>query len=419
MPAPLVLKPAPTAHQDAGATVARQPIMDATQSVFGYLLFDPSHQYGGHNGSLDAQFLLTTLTLAECESLAKKKVLFVRCTHDSLAVGHLGLAEAQHMVLEIPPLPISQIDRVGEFLPILREAKGRGIRLAFHYSILTSAYASWLPMATFISFDLAVLRPDALGNFVRLARAQSSADLIAMNVQSRKQFDTIRDMGVGLFQGDWFALPEALPDTRLQPTQSVILQLMDLVRQDVSVGTIETLLKRDPALSFNLLRFINSAGFGAHREVTSFSHAVQMLGLKRLFKWAALLMTTANATDAPPAVGATAVVRGRLMELLAQLAIPTEDTDNAFVVGIFSLLDTMLGIPMEQALQGISLPVAVCDVLLQRRGSLLPLLELTLACERADGAQLLRNAQLLGLGLRQISAAHLQAMAWAETLAID
>jgi len=218
------------------------------------------------------------------------------------------------------------------------------------------------------------------------------------------------------FQGYWFARPVIVEGQTLRPAQATILQLINLVRKQASTNEIEELLKRDPTLSFNLLRFINSAGFGMRNEVTSFKHAVMLLGLKRLFKWAALLMTTSKASDTPSAVGTTAVVRGRLMELLASEILPQEESDNAFVVGVFSLLDTMLGMSMESALATLTLPDNVTNALLHRTGPLSPFLELTEACETGDDAAFARSATTLGLASNQVNWAHLQALTWADTL---
>ncbi|MBS0466663.1 MAG: HDOD domain-containing protein, partial [Proteobacteria bacterium] len=186
--------------------------------------------------------------------------------------------------------------------------------------------------------------------------------------------------------------------------------------QQASTADIENLLKKDPTLSFNLLRFINSSGFGLSCEITSFRHAVMILGLKKLFRWAALLLTTSGKDGAPPAVGQTAVVRGRLMELLAAELLPKEECDNAFVVGVFSLLDSMLNMPMDRALESVALPESVQDALLHNKGVFAPFLELTRACESGDDEAFARTADALHLSNRQVNMAHLQALAWAESM---
>ncbi len=120
----------------------------------------------------------------------------------------------------------------------------------------------------------------------------------------------------------------------------------------------------------------------------------------------------------PPAVGTTAVARGRLMELLATELLPAEECDNAFVVGVFSLLDTMLGMSMEAALATVTLPEPVTQALLTRTGPLAPFLELTLACETGDDAAFARSATELGLSDSQVNWAHLQSLAWAESMGV-
>ena len=403
----------------APGRIARQAILNADRAIFGYELFDRSVSYDQHSSASDAQLLFSMLSSADSETLANRKTLFLNCTHDSLAGGYLDLIAPERVVLEIPPLPVSEVAQIDVRVAGLQDAKRRGFRMAFDYSVLTRPYASWLPLASFIKFDLTVLKPDVMTSFVRLARDKSHAKLIAEKVETAAQYQLMADLGVQLFQGYWFAKPVAVPGQTVRPAQANILQLINLVRKQASTDDIEEVLKRDPTLSFNLLRFINSAGFGARSEVTSFKHAVMLLGLNRLFKWSALLLTTSNAGDTPPAVGTTAVVRGRLMELLAAEILPPEEHDNAFVVGIFSLLDTMLGISMQEAMSTLTLPDEVTQALLHQQGPFAPLLALAMACETGDDATFATASQTLGLSDQQVNLAHLQALAWAETLGQD
>ena len=410
--------PLTSPNNGTNRAIARQAILDEARTVFGYELFDRSLQTSEHNAASDAQLLFNALSLAENDSLSSRKTLFINCTHDSLAGGHLDLVAPERVVLEIPPLPLSQVDQIANHLPNLQQLQRRGFRMAFDFSILTRSYESWLPLASFIKFDLSVLKPEAVGGFVKLAKAKSQARLIAEKVETHAQFAMVKELGVTLFQGYWFAMPVLLEGQRVQPAQANIIRLIDLVRKQSSTTEIEEVLKHDPMMSFNLLRFINSAGFGMRTEVTSFKHAVMLLGLNRLFKWAALLMTTSTNGRVPAAVGTTAVVRGRLMELLALEKLDAEDCDNAFVVGVFSLLDTMLGMPLEAALKTVALPPQVSDALLHHTGPLAPFLELALACETEDDAAFARTSKALGLSSNRINWAHLQALAWAETLSV-
>lgn len=403
----------------ASISMARQAIVNETRAIMGYELFDRSVKADAHTASSDAQMLFNLLSHSEGETLVGKTLLFINCTHDSLAGGHLELVAPEHIVLEIPPLPASQVEQIALRLPTLESIHTRGFKLAFDFSVLTRSYDDWLPLASYIKFDVSILKPQSLASFIQLAQAKSQAKLIAEKVETEIQYKQLQALGVTLFQGYWFAQPTLIEGQTLRPSQAAILQLINLVRKQASTTEIEEVLKRDPTLSFNLLRFINSAGFGLRTEVTSFKHAVMLLGLKKLFKWAALLMTTSTGGGVAPAVGTTAVVRGRLMELLAAEALPPEECDHAFVIGVFSLLDSLLGVPMQVALANLSLPNSVTHALLYQSGPLADYLKLTLACENGDDAAFAKAAHALHLTEKQINWAHLQALAWAETLGQD
>ena len=201
----------------------------------------------------------------------------------------------------------------------------RGFRLAFNHTVLTKAYASWLPYATFIKFDMTLLKPEAVAPFILYAKDATKARLVAEKVETAEQHDMLQKVGIKLFQGYWFAKPVLVKGQTIRPAQANIIQLINLVRKQADTSEIEEVFKRDPTLSFNLLRFLNSASFGLSVEITSFRHAVMLLGLKKMFRWAALLMATSRVGGAAPAVGAMAVVRGRLMELLAAELLSPED----------------------------------------------------------------------------------------------
>ena len=403
------------------AVIARQPIVDAKRCVTGYELLHRRLMTSeavdeALSGTTDAALLFNALSNIGSESLFGNKLAFINCTHDALAGVHLEMVDPERIVLEVPPVADNAPTVIAVLADTLKDLKSRGYRLAFGASVLTRPYASWCALATYIKIDVRALKPEVLPAAVKVATTHAHAQVIAEKVESTEEFAALERLGVKLFQGYYFERPSAIAARIASPAYSTVIQLINLVRREADPGEIEELLKRDPTLSFKLLRYINSAGFGLGCEVTSFRHAVMILGLKKLFRWAALLLTTSRAGGVPAAVGTTAIVRGRLMELLAAELLPAEEIDNAFVVGVFSLLDTMLGMPMDKALDAISMPEPVVSALLLRRGALAPFLELTIACETGDDETFARCAEELQLSNRQVNLAHLQALAWAESL---
>ena len=398
--------------------IARQPILDAKRNVFGYELFDRSTNNNNFSAASDAALLFNLLSNADSEMRNTSKTIFINCTHRTLAGGHLELIEPDRVVLEVPPLPDDQSEPedIETFLQTMIDVNRRGFRLAFDQSVMLPAYAKWLPLASFVKVENNRVTTDELKAIVNGLTDHPNIQLVVEKIETPEEFEAALSAGAKLFQGYWFSRPILVKGQTIRPAQAAIIHLINLVRNQASTAEIEEVFKHDPTLSFNLLRFINSAGFGLSCEITSFRHAVMLLGLKKLFRWAALLLTTSGAAGATPAVGYAAVVRGRLMELLAAELLSPEECDNAFVVGIFSLLDTMLGMPMRQALESISLPQSVTDALLRGTGVLAPFLQLTLACENADDTQFAENTIALHLTGDQVNWAHLQALAWSDNV---
>ena len=397
--------------------IARQAIVDEERAVFAYELFDRSVAGQAFTAASDAALLFNALSLASSDALAgNTRLLFINCTHDSLSGGHLELVNPDKVVLEVPTLPGNQPELIESQAHVLHQLRERGFRIAFDQSVLRKLYTAWLPLASFIKLDMTAFDPEVTEQLVRAVRGHTTAQIVAEKVETEAQYQRMAALGVKLFQGYWFARPAELQAHAMRPSQATIIQLLNLLRKQASPQDVEELLKKDPTLSFNLLHFINAAGLANEGEVTNFSQAVARLGMQKLFRWAALLMTTSRGSAAPPAVGCTAVVRGRLMELLAADLDMAAEAENAFIAGVFSLLDVMLEQPPAQALESVVLPATVRDALRDNAGPLAPLLAVAKACESGDDEQFAQAANALGLTNHQVNWAHVQALAWADSL---
>lgn len=409
--------PQPATFPDAsipdGVALSRSPILDRRKAIFGYELIDRS---GAQPGPLrDAAMLVQALALSDHQATAERRVLLVPCHHDTVTSGHLDLLDPARLVLEITTPTSLPADTIAQVAQALRDLRQRGFRFAFTHDVLASAWRGWLEQASFLKIDISRLPAVALPAVLKAARGREGVRLIASGIATPQQQQQAADLGLDLFQGPWYAAPVPVRNQAMRPSQAIVLQLIGLLRRQASAAEIEEVLKRDPALSINLLRYLNSPAMGLMAEITSFRHAVMMLGLEKLLRWACLLMATSQ-SGASPAVGQTAVVRGRLMELLAAEMLPRDECDHAFVVGVFSMLEPMTGVPLQRALDGLLLPEPVMEALLHRRGMLAPFLELAEACESANDEVFARAANALTLTNHQVNMAHLQALAWAEDL---
>ncbi|MET0544126.1 MAG: HDOD domain-containing protein, partial [Variovorax sp.] len=227
-------------------------------------------------------------------------------------------------------------------------------------------------------------------------------------------YEHLARAGVKLFEGIWFAQPPAKADNAIKLSYASLINLLNMVMREAEVHEIEELLRREPTLSFKLLRYINSCGFGRHVEIASFRHAVMTVGMKRLFRWTALLIAGTPAGNVAPAAGTLAIVRGRVMELLALETLSPAEADLAFVTGMFSMLDVLLGMPLPDALALVNLPPSVSDAVLRGEGTYAGFLSIAKGCESADENTLEILSERYGISADRMISVHLEALAWGE-----
>lgn len=208
---------------------------------------------------------------------------------------------------------------------------------------------------------------------------------------------------------------------RAAPDLTTIVELMRRIDEEAPIERIEDTLKRDPTLAFKLLRYINSPAFGLRVEVSSFHHALMLLGYKRLKRWLALLLASASKERDMKPVMFAALRRGLLMEELSRASAGgdagDEQTRNeAFICGVFSLLDRMMHQPFAELLQSVPVSEAVRQALVDGAGPFQPALEIVRAVENESLFDVRESAERLLLGVEEINRAVLRALAAAVQL---
>jgi c-di-GMP phosphodiesterase len=201
-----------------------------------------------------------------------------------------------------------------------------------------------------------------------------------------------------------------------QPDLQVIVELIRRVDNEEPIDRLETTLRRDPSLAFKLLRYINSPAFGLRVEISSFSHAIMMLGYQRLKRWLALLLATASRDVNLKPVMFAAVRRGLLMEELVRGSGDEELRNEVFICGVFSLLDRMFQQPFEQLLGSIPVPQRVYQALVEDSGPYLPYIEMVRAVESESLFDFRESAEKLLMSVIEINRAQLRALMAASEL---
>jgi EAL and modified HD-GYP domain-containing signal transduction protein len=401
------------------AYIARQPIVDAKHQLFAYeLLFRHSAhaQSARFDNDVDAGISVISNTLVNMgtEWLLKGKLAFVNMEASMLMSSFSTLLPPEKVVIEV----LETVEVTPEVLERLAELKEAGYRFALDDFQYLPESEPLLPLASFVKLDVLAHTPAELTNMVKIIR-KYPVELIAEKVETPEQFRHCQVLGFDYFQGYYFAHPENLAAKIINPVYATVVQLLEKVRQGADAKDLEALFKKDVALTFKLLRYINSAGFGLSCEVQSIRHAVSILGMQPLYRWLTLLLVTAGGAPTMPTLARTAITRGRLCELIGKICLSKGDQDNLFIVGVFSLLPAFLEMPMDQVLDRIVIPEKLVDALADRTGIYGPFLALTEAVESGNVDLLESLASSLMVTPNQVSEAHLQALAWVEQLGLD
>lgn len=337
-----------------------------------------------------------------------------------LAAGHLVLPAsldvlrgAVPQMLCAPAVTFRVDDDIGLDPETAAGLRQQGFGVAVYGASVEPALAAQVSR-----FELDGAAADVRTQLTAVARVRSRDSRVALhNIAYWKQYESCAAAGIDVYAGRLVRAPVPANAGGLNSTQSSILQIINLVNRNADVRDIEAALKREPAVSFKLFRYINSAGVTLGSEITSLRHAVTMLGYRPLYRWLSVLLASASASIYSAALLQTAVIRGRLVEILGDGLVPKFEAENLFVVGMFSLLDQMLGMPMEKVLEKVPLAEPLVQALTDRSGIYGPFLALAESCEDAEGNSR-PLADKLFMEAEQVNAAHLAAIAWALNLKV-
>ena len=366
----------------------------------------------------------------------------VRCFTESAAAplaGHLPL------VVPVDPANLEQNTFVGGFgvnqvvfvlpstsvdhqatLDRCRQLHSRGYRLALQVDDANLVHRVPLPAFSFLWLDAAFVRHDL--SSTDLSHIQElGLKTIVTNVGSHEMFGWLHERGFSWCDSHFLASRN--PNAGKEPdlTRLKLLKLLNLVKQDGDTHAIEEIFREEPKLSYNLLRLVNSVAVGARTKISSFSQAIAILGRRQLQRWLQLLIYANNLADgnAPNPLMQLAAARGRQMELLVASIEPKPEiadlTDNAFLTGLFSLLDILINLPMREILKELPMHDEVVNALTppDHGGVLGQLLSAIAAGEAGQFANAEAILAKLGISPSAHAAAQVSALNWATQINID
>ncbi|WP_027390169.1 EAL and HDOD domain-containing protein [Chrysiogenes arsenatis] len=390
--------------------IARQPIFDLNMEVYAYeLLFriDGAEIYDYSDGDkATAKVLAETLNSLDLSNLTGQQRYFINFTANLLISDVASLFPKELLHVEV----LEDVEPTPEILTACRNLRENGYMVVLDDFEYKPSMQPLVDLANIIKVDC-LLSPKEEWEATAKRVEGKNIKLLAEKLETREMFEMAKAMGYEYFQGYFFSRPTLTEVKDVGPNKLNSMNLMrEINRPDVDMKKLEQIIRQDVSLSMKLLKLINSAVFSLRTEVTSVGQAIRLLGLSNVQKWSSVVALGQMGEGLPKELIELTLIRGHFCDLLAKSAKTAIPPDSAYLVGVFSLIDTFMGRPLAELLADLPLAEDLKWALLKRIGTLGNLLRLIEAYEQADWPLCESICEPLGVNPDAISAVYLQSV---------
>lgn len=341
-------------YQDSSQVLmARQPIFDNNQKVVAYELLyrtEDAQEHALFSGSeATSEVILNAFTSISAAGEQKRVPAFINLTRDLLTNRQLPEFSKKHIVLEV----LEDIEPDDEVVEAIRALHTEGYRIALDDFVYEDKFIPLIELCHIIKIDVLELGMERVAEQVK-ALKKHKVTLLAEKIETHEELEQCVELGFKLFQGHFLSKPKLIKGKKIRGSQVALMQLMqELQNPNAKPEDLEQLIIRDPALTYKLLRIVNSAGFSLVRQVESITEAIVLLGMEQVRKWATLIAMSSSG-DKPEELSRGLLVRGRMCEHIAQ----TQKKPNHggyFMAGMMSGMHAFLDIEREAMLDQVPL----------------------------------------------------------------
>jgi len=393
--------------------VARQPIFDREKRVFGYeLLFRNGVENAFVGGDLDmaSRATLDRSVLMGIDMLCDGKRAFVNCTRDTLIKGLVTLLPANSTVVEI----LESVPADPDVMAAVQRLKEAGYLIALDDFTTNDAREPLAELADIIKVDLKLTSPEQRTAMVK-RYGPWKRRMLAEKVETQEEFNAAKDQEFVYFQGYFFRKPEMVSTHEMPANRINYLRMLQAVSSpDLDMAGLEHLIRGEASICYRLLRYLNSSMFGFRNEIHSVKHALAILGEREMRRWVRLVAAVGAGQDSSSDLLLSSLVRARFAELLTP-KVPHGESD-LFLMGLLSLIDAMLEMPMEKVLEMIPLDKETKAVLLGQASILRPVHQLMLAHESGEWEAAAGIAESMQLNKEETASMYLEAQQWARDI---
>lgn len=387
--------------------VGRQPIYNRELATVAFeLLFrsgEENHANFADGDQATAELILNTFTEIGLEQVVGSVPAFVNLPENFILDGHAYLLPTDRVVLEV----LEDVRPTDMVLSALSALRDEGYTIAIDDFVYSPELMPLVKLANIVKVDLPAITKDELPKHVAILR-QHNVRILAEKVETQEEFEFCKELGFDYFQGYFFCKPSIVKRKQIPTNRVTMMRLITRLQSPTaSLAEIAEVIRTEPSLAYKLLMFVNSAYCGLTNKVESIQHAVALAGIHRIKTMSCLSILSNAADDKPIQLVQTLLIRARMAELLAERA-GQRKTDSFFLAGLFSAIDALLDVSMEEALAMVPVNKDVRDALTERKGFVGMVLECVLAYEKGDWA----HVECRSLDDDSIRNAYLQAISW-------
>ena len=400
--------------------LARQPILSRNQRLVAYeLLFRsadaPEANVVDHAAATAA--VISHASQLGMQRVVGERLAFVNVDEIVLMSDFVRFLPHDKVILEI----LETVRATPAVIARVVELRSFGFKFALDDVIAESDDISKLiDLVDVVKIDVQAVPPGDLAALVKIF-TMPGKKLLAEKVETVEEYELCMELGFEYFQGYYFARPAILSGKKIAPSELVILNLLQMITSDADDAELEMSVKRDPLISLNLLRLVNTPAAGARRHIDSLGEALVVLGRDQLQRWLQILLyaTPGAAVELNSPLLQMATTRGKLMELMTRkLPAPQRAGASAsFTVGIMSLMDTLFSMSMRDVLDTVVVAPEVRAALLERAGTLGEMLKIVELLENPKrGSQLSKSIKSIGLTVKEVREIELEAFSWVNEM---
>ncbi|WP_018691826.1 EAL and HDOD domain-containing protein [Algicola sagamiensis] len=394
---------------------ARQPILDAEKSLYGYeLLFrdslvnvfpDIDEDEATSRMIEGSQFTLGI------DDFTGSKPAFINFTLDTILKKYPFMLSHEHLVVEI----LETVQPGKRLLEEVKELKESGYMLALDDYEHKSVWKHFFPYIDIIKIDVQVSTREDIEFLKKEIEPFPQIKLLAEKVETNEQFQEAVELGFTYFQGFFFSKPEVVKSKALSPAQMTLAELLyETSKTEPDLPSITKIFERDVNLSYKLLRYSNSSIFRRRAEISTIKQALIVLGQKELKRFLSVLFTAQVSTDKPAELMRLSMTRAKFSEGLSELMAPNEDSSKAFLTGLLSLIDAILDESIENIMERLPLADDIKDALVKGEGKLAELIELIIVYEKAEWDAANTLIEKLSLDKEKVPDVYHDAAQWAN-----